>query len=203
MKAAKPFLVENTVRRFETRTFSFPDSDNILEEQLSNYIIDRITQTGTPVYKPQDETKGDHTLDAVMLALVGFTLEKTPLGHPIYTTGITFSGQFGEKISSDVGQGELIINTNKKIDAKEAHKPQPNRTSGIVQERRVIGSNNSLPANNTNKSNMVKLWSWDGFGRDEERPKVRSLSEAFSEAEKRMGLRTSNRNGGKPRRRNI
>jgi hypothetical protein len=202
-KAAKPFLVENTVRRFETKTFSFAETDKVMEAQLNNYIIDRVTQTGNPVFAPRDETIGDHTLDAVMLALVGFTLTKTPLGAPAFSTGIQFSGQFGERTEADVGQGELIVNTGKKVDAKEAHRPQTDRTNGIVQERRVITTPNQVPANHVSRqSGMVKPWRWDGFARDEDKPKVRSLSEAFREAEVRTGHRTS-RSSLPPRRKNI
>ncbi len=200
-KAAKPFLVENTVRRFETRTFSYAESDKVLEAQLHNYIIDRITQTGNPVYIPSDENIGDHTLDAVMLALVAFTLQKTPLGHPMFATGIQFSGQFGQKIMADVGQGELIITNNKKIDAKEDHRPQTNRTDGIVQERRAISGSSDLPANHVAQSNTVRPWAWPGFGHDASKPKVRTFSEAWSEAEKRKGVRPARI--GPPRRKNI
>ncbi len=199
-KPAKPFLVENAVRRFETKSISYPEDDKVLEAQLNNYIIDRVTQTGTPVYKPQEESIGDHTLDALMLALVGFTLQKTPLGHPAFATGITFSGQFGEKLTADVGQGELIINNNQKVDAKAAHRPQTNRTSGIVEEAKIIRSN-QMPGNNmTGRDSLVKIWSWPGFGTDGPKPKVRSISEAMSDAGKKNGLRKT---VYKPRRKNI
>jgi len=48
------------------------------------------------VYKANDEQAGDHILDSVMLAIMGFVLEVSPLGKPKYDSRITFSGQFGE-----------------------------------------------------------------------------------------------------------
>jgi hypothetical protein len=199
-KPAKPFLVENSVRRFETRTISFPATDNVLEKQLHNYIIDYTTQTGAPHYAQQDETIGDHTLDALMLSLVGFTLHKTPLGAPVYSNDIAFSGQFGEKILPDVGAGELIIES-KKENMRDAHKPRTDRVEGISDQRTLLGGGTKLPANHTNSSNSVKLWRYDGFSHDGPKPEARTLQEAWGQAEKKQGFKPSR--GGKPRRRNI
>ena len=200
-KPAKAFLVENAVRRFETSSIHFPETDKVLENQLQNYIIDRITQAGTPVYKPQEEAIGDHTLDAVMLALVAFTLTKTPLGAPIYTNDIAFTGQFGQKVSQDYGPGELII-TNDKSPNRQTTKPDLNRTGGIVTEQRIIGKGTEIPANHLNaERSTTGIWDWPGFSRDAPRPKARTLEEAFGQARNRItGGRTKNR---PTRRKNI
>lgn len=73
-KHAKPFLVENTVRRFEERNLVFPAEDTLLHSQLSGYIVASISAAGVPVYKAARPSIGDHRLDAMMLALVGFKL---------------------------------------------------------------------------------------------------------------------------------
>lgn len=174
-KPAKPFLVENAVRRFETRSISFPKDDTSLEKQLNGYIIDHISPTGTPTYKASDEGAGDHVLDALMLALVGFTLEKTPLGNPIFTTGVTFSGFFGEKTDPQVEQGGLVVKADREhrtANHRMEHRPDMNRTEAIESEPRIIGSiNDKIPANNTSRDcGKVGLWSWPGFLRDEPVP---------------------------------
>jgi len=80
---AKPFMVHASVRMFEQNRILISSSDNTMEKQLRNYIIDRITPTGTEVYGQMDETIGDHRLDALNLAIVAFHLEFDDLHAPI------------------------------------------------------------------------------------------------------------------------
>jgi hypothetical protein len=190
-KPAKPFLVENAVRRFETKLFSFPKSDKHLISQLGGYVIDHVSSTGAPVYKAKNKEAGDHMLDAMMLALVGFTLEKTPLGHPIYTTKIAFAPRFGEgdknkKVFED--EAAVIIKDDKPRDIKKQYYPEMKRTEGISQDFSIIKKSSGLPGNNVNiKRNESNLWAWDGFMSDRPRP----VSNGF------------NRKPGRPTRKNI
>ncbi len=193
-KPAKPFLVESTVRRFETNDLRFPESDEKLEAQLQGYIIDRITPTGTPVYAAGDVAAGDHALDALMLSVLGFTLEVTPLGKPKYDTGIAFSGKFGEAIDALIHEGDTVIHQgNRKetnIKAREEQRPTSGRDSVVNKRQSLLGGPNTLPASNINKGKSdVGLWAWPGFGRDAPKPRVRTLSEAENDASKRVGLR--------------
>lgn len=186
-KAAKPFLVENTVRRFESKNIAFPKTDSKLEEQLLNYIIDRVTVAGIPVYKPGNEEKGDHLLDAVMLALVAFTLEKTAFGKPIFTTNIAFSGYFGQIIDHKPEDGGLIIEdprakaSNPSKDNKQAvmNKPTMNRTE-TVENKGSILNKNTMPAAHVNMPQQMRLWEWPGFDHDTPRPKSRSMGRRSS-----------------------
>lgn len=73
--AAKPFMVNASVRLFEQNRIKISTHDHMLEKQLRNYIIDRITPTKTPVYGLADDKVGDHRLDAFNLAAVAFHLE--------------------------------------------------------------------------------------------------------------------------------
>jgi hypothetical protein len=90
-KPAKGFLVENAVRRFENSEILIPLEDTQLKRELLGYIIKHVTQTGQIVYTTVDEEIGDHNLDALMLSLVGFTLEKSQLGKPVMNEKIEFS----------------------------------------------------------------------------------------------------------------
>lgn len=76
---AKPFLVENAVRRFEDRIIKFSYEDDLLRKQLLNYIIKSRQGNGTPVFGQDNTSIGDHALDAFMLSLVAFTIEEGPL----------------------------------------------------------------------------------------------------------------------------
>jgi len=207
-KDAKPFLIENTVRRFESQDIKIPDTDELLERQLLGYVIDRITPTGRPVYKAGDETAGDHILDALMLAMVGFTLEVSPLGKPKYSSRIQISGRFGEGAGPEIYPGDTVIHPAKKRKDKEKEirdkvRPSMNRTETVGGEQMsLFGGNADLPAHNTNRnSNAVKPWRHDGFLKDQPRHRVRTLGEAESQAKNRLGIRK--RMGGRPKRKNI
>ena len=194
-KPAKPFLVENTVRKFEHNVFKYPRSDNHFTKQLLGYVIDRVNQSGTPVYKAMDETVGDHDLDAVMLAMVGFTLETTDFGKPKFSIDFTFSGKIGEKVDAQKLPGWIEVKNNKKIDEGAKHRPDLKRTEGLENEKKpIFSSSQSLPAQNTTKDiGGIKLWTWPGFMRDEPKPtsSVRGVRNG-------MAVRTM-----KPKRKNI
>lgn len=186
-KQAKPFLVETAVRRFEAGDFVFSRSDEELEKQLLGYVIDRVTAAGRPVYKAGDETAGDHLLDAIMLAIVAFTMEVTAFGQPKFDSKIAFAGNFGEK-STEIFPGDTVIHNRSKDSLKEIsqhQKPDGGRTRTIEQQE-LFPSN--LPASNL-RASETKIWSWDGFNRDKPR------------SESNKGL--SGRKGSKPRRKNI
>jgi hypothetical protein len=199
-KDAKPFLVETTMRRFEKADIEIPTSDDSLEAQLLGYVIDRITPSGRPVYKPTSETTGDHLLDALMLSVVAFVLEATPIGKPKFDTGLLFSGNFGQKIDSIIHKGDLVIKPDIKHKTKEEREShRPNQRS--LPENRSLLSTKELPAAHINRDTRVGLWAWPGFSRDEPRPRVRTIAEAENDARKRTGL--SPVRYGKPKRKNI
>ena len=202
-KDAKPFLVETTVRRFEAQDFEFPSSDNNLEAQLLGYIIDRITPTGRPVYRASDEVAGDHLLDAVMLSIVAFVLEATPIGRPIIERDLVFSGFFGEKREAEIHPGDTVVYPDTKYkneQERDRHRPSTDRTEQFNQQMSLF-KKHELPGAHIKTESHVGVWDWPGFNRDQPKPKVRTWTEAEASARKRQGLlpiRTS-----KPRRKNI
>jgi len=205
-KPAKPFLVESTVRRFEAHDFIYPESDELLTRQLLGYVIDRVTPTGQPVYKANDEQAGDHILDGLMLAIMGFVLEVSPLGKPKYDSRISFSGQFGEAREHlenwDTPQKPDPTQPKEKppIHQTRAEQSRPEMGRSTLMEQRNLFPTTDLPANNIDRSGHVKLWSWDGFLRDEPRPRVRTVTQSAEEARKRVGI---GRPSCRPRRKNI
>jgi len=72
---AKPFMVNASIRAFEQDRMRISSADKELEKQIRNYIIERISPTGTPVYGGLDGRVKDHKLDALNLAIVGFYIE--------------------------------------------------------------------------------------------------------------------------------
>lgn len=87
-KPAKFFLVESAIRTMENHKFYFPETDTVLVKQMSNYVVLKTnTQTGKPVYAPINSRIGDHRLDAWMLSLVGFYLERGTFAYGNYGVG--------------------------------------------------------------------------------------------------------------------
>ena len=80
-KPAKPYLVNNAVRVIEGLNIEISSSDTVLIKQLEGYRIDHYTPNGIPVYA-KDPKYGDHSLDAVMLGLLGFHREFSTLVKP-------------------------------------------------------------------------------------------------------------------------
>lgn len=72
---SKPFMVENSVKKFELGEIKFPRTDLNLMRQLNNYIVARRTPAGIPVFGTNEPKWGDHTLDALNLALIAVRLQ--------------------------------------------------------------------------------------------------------------------------------
>jgi hypothetical protein len=79
---SKPFMVENSVKKFELGELKFPRSDLNILRQLNNYIVIRRTPAGIPVYGTKEKKFGDHTLDAINLALVAVRIELPSFHNP-------------------------------------------------------------------------------------------------------------------------
>lgn len=196
-KPAKPFLVESTVRRFETGDIVFPETDDVLERQLLGYIIDRVTPTGVPVYKASDTALGDHVLDALMLAVMGFTLEVTAFGKPKWDSNIAFSGYFGEgKVEIHPGDTVIVDDGRKTKEQTEKARPSMSRTEEF-DNKSILGKS-GMPASHI-QNNNISTWAWPGFLRDEPRPRVRSITQGA--IDKRLSGRS--RTSCRPRRKNI
>jgi replicative DNA helicase len=184
-KPAKPFLVENSVRRFENLNFKYPKSDTDYTAQLQGYVIKRVSAAGRPIYEARNEKVGDHFLDAVNLALVAFTLEKGKFGKATYpSASISFIGKIGEGLKDQ--EKKNTGDTMNKL--AETHRPSMNRKNFTGRDSSLIRSNNGEMPGSHMDTNKGKLWDYPGFGRDAPKPNVRTLDEAMKEAQKRIGF---------------
>ena len=179
-KPAKPFLVEQLVRRFESQDIEISSLDQDLIDQLAGYIIERVSTAGVPVYGTSDKKAGDHILDALMLANVAFPLELGPLGKPKLTAEVKFSGQFGEAVeSSSKSPTPVPTPTGPKRSPQEKCRPQKQRTQ--IFEQRTLTRKETLPGSNTTTETSLSLWAWDEFMySDKPAPRARSLSDFVS-----------------------
>jgi len=112
-KDAKPFLVENAVRRFEENSIRISSFDSVLLRQLENYVIDHRTPAGRPTYKVLEESIGDHRLDAFMLSLVAFKLEISDFGQPRYSHHIAISPGFSDGKPEETKEKKALRKANR------------------------------------------------------------------------------------------
>ncbi len=132
----KPFTISNAVRRFEQKSIEISQYDKLLIRQLEGYVVDRISQSGQPIFVASDETVGDHKLDALTFALLAFTMEKTQIGRLSFSENI---GIIGEAINNPTEDEKEEQQAMKKIlaDAKaEAMK----RRVGVSDRSSAVGN---------------------------------------------------------------
>jgi replicative DNA helicase len=70
-KDIKPFMVNQTSVLMERDQIALNKNDELLWKQMQNYQVVKTTIYGRPIYTSEDE----HTLDAFMLTILGFTIE--------------------------------------------------------------------------------------------------------------------------------
>jgi hypothetical protein len=150
-KPAKGFLVESAVRRFESGDIMIPKQDEQLKKELLGYIVKHVTVTGQVVYTTVDDAVGDHNLDAFMLSLVAFTLEKGPMGKPVLNHKTLFTPIDNRSIDETNKDAALKIHNEKD---------------------RLLEREQNKPADRDFKTTapVSNLWSWPGFGYDAPRP---------------------------------
>jgi replicative DNA helicase len=198
-KKAKPFLVENSVRRFEQGMFKYPKKDEMFTKALLGYIVKRVSATGVPIYEEQSEQAGDHWLDAVNLGLVAFTLEETDFGHPKHYANIAFSRELGDLLSGHQSTGD-----NRLTKEAENRKPEGQRAGTMDDQPMFKEPGSGLPAaNNRGNTTLRHPWNWPGYGHDAPMPKPRTLSEAFGQAMRKTSPRRGRRGTIRPSRKNV
>ncbi len=78
-KPAKPFMVSQTTILLERDLLDIQEEDSTVWKQLENYNVLRVTSDNRPVYTSTD----DHAVDALMLAVLGMTLNFPELADVI------------------------------------------------------------------------------------------------------------------------
>lgn len=167
-KEVKAYMVENAVRMFERGIFSFPKTDETLKDQLGGYIIQRRTQLGKPVYGPREDRIGDHRLDAMMLAFLGFHLEFSDLLKRYFVTTIAMAGNLrGPRKEPMVHEGDtLVVDPEEEKKKKKREQLKPEERSKLAS---TIGLTQGPSREKTNKE-LMRPWRWPGFMRDQPPP---------------------------------
>jgi replicative DNA helicase len=134
---AKPYMVNASVRAFENDRIRISSADKELEKQLRNYIIERISPTGNPVYGMRDKKVKDHRLDALNLAMVGFYLEFGGLQPQVAITSMVATvNPITKKIGTPRAQKPEPVSADRGIELPES-KSALNRHYGSVMPARI------------------------------------------------------------------
>ena len=164
-KEVKSYMVENAVRMFERGIFSYPKTDDILKDQLGGYIIQRRTQLGKPVYGPREDRIGDHRLDALMLAFLGFHMEFSDLLRTFFVTTIAMAGNLrGPRKERIDGPGDtVVVDPREEKKQEKRHQLKPEERSKLAT---TIGITASTARNVGKTKEQKRLWQWPGFMSD-------------------------------------
>jgi replicative DNA helicase len=140
---AKPFMVNASVRMFEQQRISISAADQVLEKQLRNYIVERMTPTKVPVYGLSEPRVGDHRLDALNLALVAFQLEFNDLHIVNVLTSVG--------AAPDPRTKSMSLREDTKMEYKQ-HQPEDRRLK-TLERTSPLGA---LPARIDNQREAIK-----------------------------------------------
>lgn len=173
-KPLKPFMVENATRIFERGSIEISKHDTILVSQLENYIIKRRTESGVPVYCARQPKIGDHKLDGLMLALLGFTEQFSDLMRVNYTTIVRFAGKLGEGYAKQQQLEQLQPSVIVEDPRLQMERHGRAKRSGFHDRMQVSPQALSPLVGLGNPWNAsARLWKWPGFMRDEPPPQRR------------------------------
>lgn len=150
-KPAKAFLVTNTQLIVEQHKIFIPEDEDTeygLIGQMRNFRVAKLSSVGHPVYdgKLRGEDN-DHTLNALMLALIGFSLEFTDMVDYEATSKINSVATFhipvvksriSEIPSDEVSKfkqliGQTLPNFRNIIDRPRNNKKEQEKTVGFVR----------------------------------------------------------------------
>ncbi len=160
-KDVKSYMIENTVRMFEREIFVFPKSDAILKKQLAGYVILRRTPLGKPIFGPREERIGDHRLDALMLAFLGFHMEYSDLVRREFIHRIAFAGKMGQGSQQHYEGDTVVVDSRRRKEDTPREKLKPEHRSELVT---TIGITSKRVTGKTKDTR--NLWSWPGFLKD-------------------------------------
>tara|TARA_R110002126_G_scaffold179423_4_gene328432 strand:+ start:24 stop:1991 length:1968 start_codon:yes stop_codon:yes gene_type:complete len=89
---AKPAIVENAIRMFESNQIALSKWDAQLLRELRGFIIDKIGMNGRCTYAMISDDIEDHKLDAYLLSLFAFTMKFSQFGQPDIVPIVRFTG---------------------------------------------------------------------------------------------------------------
>ena len=139
-RQTKAYMVNNAVRIFENEFIDISEHDHLFIDQISGYIVERVTPAGVPVYG-KDPKVGDHMLDAVMLALFAFHMEYSPLIKPVMSQSATSlnvvnsSPLYTSSVSGLMSSMDIALQADKDREREEYEIANDIRKGTSIQKR--------------------------------------------------------------------
>lgn len=100
----KPFMVNQLTLAFERDNIILSPFDDVLHKQLVNYEVEKINNTGKPIYTSKDE----HFIDALGLAYLAMVLEFKELTNVIKEAEVANKIEFSNKSIGSAGINRMF-----------------------------------------------------------------------------------------------
>lgn len=135
---AKPAIVENAIRMFESLQVVIPKYDAQLIRELRGFIIDKIGSNGRPTYGMISDDISDHKLDAFLLALFGFTMKFSKFGQPEIVPVVRFA-QTVAQVAPDAKKppSRAVMNVWDKGKLENHKRIEEDREKGLLRKDEI------------------------------------------------------------------
>ncbi len=150
-KQAKGFMVDQTSILLERDQIAMSPFDDIIWTQMQNYQVVRRSASGDPIFTSED----DHALDALMLTILGFTLEFPDITNIIFkmnpaTKAFSVKSNEVERIREKMFSNESDVYGQKKkrkIEIQSSARHTNNNVLGYKKKRSRGGFGRSSRSN--------------------------------------------------------
>lgn len=124
-KPMKPFMVNQLTIALERERMILSPYDNTMRKQMTNYVVERVSQNGDPVYSSKDE----HSIDALGLSYLAMVLKFPKIARQVTTPEFTAKVYTSERNFSEKAMAAIQLSETpgsyskndllKKIDTSE------------------------------------------------------------------------------------
>lgn len=146
-KPLKPFMVNQAAIILERDQLLLNPTDQLLWKQMEDYQVVRKTTSGQPVYTSENE----HALDALMLALLAFSLEYPDITKILQEISVARRMAIAPRLKH--GEKAMVSATEKKEEMFDPDDPEERRGHLVKRDR-----------NKKNKSSRIHSWGLRGTG---------------------------------------
>lgn len=151
-KPAKAFLVDNSVLAIEAKNISIPEDEDTefgLIGQMRNFRVTKFSKSGHPVYEGKlNGVDNDHTLNAFMLALTGYTLEYGDINKYEVNTDIAYVKNIYQGMGyrrSNVQEENIskFVNLLKRVTPNfKQYENESNKKTSFISSHDIVRKNN-------------------------------------------------------------
>ena len=104
-KPMKPFMVNQLTIALERERMILSPYDNTMRKQMTNYVVERVSQNGDPVYSSKDE----HSIDALGLSYLAMVLKFPKIARQVTTPEFTAKVYTSERNFSEKAMAAIQL----------------------------------------------------------------------------------------------